>query len=461
MRDQFCVAVLVGVLLGWSAFGGELPARTALDEYVAKADPVYCWELAKTIEKDGYTIFILDMKSQTWRSASEVDRTLWQHWVTIVKPDKPKPGTGLILIGHRNNDGEVPDFADEIMTEIALGTNTVVAVVGQVPNQPLVFAGDNKRPRTEDDQIAYAWDKFLNTGDPLWLSRFPMVKASVRAMDAVQAFLKTDEGGGVVVDDFVVAGASKRGWTTYLTGAVDSRVKAIIPIVIDALNLNATLKHHKAIYGGWAPALENYEEMKILERLDTPEFRALADLVDPYSYRHRLAMPKYIVNASGDQLFVPDSSRFYFDDLQGEKLLCYVPNSDHYVDEKDLVHAYYHAVLTGTPRPRFSWAAARPGEIVVTARDIPAEVTLWQATNPEARDFRLATIGKAWHGSKVKADKDGRYVGRAALPDKGWTAFFVELKYDLGARVPLVVTTDIHVVPDAYPGAGNVSKSTN
>ena len=40
-------------------------------------------------------------------------------------------------------------------------------------------------------------------------------------------------------------------------------------------------------------------------------------------------MPKFMVYAAGDQFFLPDSSRFYFDDLKGEKYLRYVPNTDH------------------------------------------------------------------------------------------------------------------------------------
>ena len=256
--------VLMFMVLPW-AYGEPLSkatpppsshavGRTALDNYVHTPDPAYKWTLVNTIEGDGYKAFILDMKSQTWRSPDEVDRTLWQHWLTIVKPDKVISKTGLMLIGHRNNENHVPDFVDSIATEVALGTGAVVAYVGQVPNQPLTFAGETEG-RTEDDQIAYAWDQYLKTGDPLWASRFPMVKATVRAMDTTQNFLASDTGGGNVVEDFVVGGASKRGWTTWLTGAVDERVVAIIPIVIDALNVSQLMRHHFASYGGWSPAL--------------------------------------------------------------------------------------------------------------------------------------------------------------------------------------------------------------
>ena len=74
-------------------------------------------------------------------------------------------------------------------------------------------------------------------------------------------------------------------------------------------------------------------EQRLLDRLNTPEFKALMRIEEPYQYRDRLTMPKLILNASGDQFFLPDSSQFYFDGLRGEKHLRYVPNADHSLGE--------------------------------------------------------------------------------------------------------------------------------
>ena len=47
-------------------------------------------------------------------------------------------------------------------------------------------------------------------------------------LDAVQAFARQEFNHKI--EKFVVSGASKRGWTTWLTGAVDARVRAIAPM---------------------------------------------------------------------------------------------------------------------------------------------------------------------------------------------------------------------------------------
>src|SRR5262245_13978511 len=307
---------IVWLVLGLPAWGDAQAPRkkTALDDYVAKADPTYEWKLVKTIPGEGVTTFVLDLKSQTWRAVPEVDRPLWQHWLVIVKPDKVRHDTAYLRIGGGRNGSAVPGKPSAQSVEFARATGTVAAELGMVPNQPLVFNNDGKQ-RNEDDLIAYSQIKFMDTGDPTWLPRLPMVKSAVRAMDAVTAFLASEAGGKTAVKKFVVAGGSKRGWTTWLTGAVDPRVRAIVPIVIDVVNVRPSMMNHYAAYGFWAQAVGDYTRHKIHERFDTPEFAKLLSIVDPYSYRDRLTMPKYVVNSTGDQYFTPDSSKFYFGDL--------------------------------------------------------------------------------------------------------------------------------------------------
>ncbi len=168
----------------------------------------------------------------------------------------------------------------------------------------------------------------MDTADYSWPVYLPMVKSAVKAMDTVQAILPR-------IRKFVVTGFSKRGAATWLTGAVDPRVKGIAPGVFDFLNFAPQAKHDVKVYGCFASALKDYDNYRISQRIDTPEGIALGLVVDPYSYirrpgfRKRLRLPKYLINSSGDQFFLPDSARFYWNRLPAEKHIRYVPNSDH------------------------------------------------------------------------------------------------------------------------------------
>lgn len=223
--------------------------QTPLDRYVAQKDPVYQWKLVRTIPGSGYKTHVLELTSQTWRSEKDVDRPVWKHWLTIVRPDQVRSNKALLFIGGGSNNDPAPSKPSDRAVTIATETSTVVADLGMVPNQPLHFIDSPAKGRSEDDLIAYSRVKHFTTKDDTWLVRLAMVKSGVRAMDAIQAFLATEDGGKTSVDQFVVAGGSKRGWTTWLVGAVDPRVIAIMPIVIDALNSEEITKHHFEAYG--------------------------------------------------------------------------------------------------------------------------------------------------------------------------------------------------------------------
>lgn len=206
-----------------------------------------------------------------------------------------------------------------VASEMAMGTGVITGCLFQIPNEKMVFSGDpTQKSRGEDAIIAYTWDHFLNNPDePEWLLRLPMVKASLRAMDAMsksnpfyvttyqwqcslclnvilrvaadfaaQNLRLTTKGKSI--DYYSVAGASKRGWTTWLVGAVDPvRVVAIVPIVLDAINFVAVEKHQWRSYGGWSSALKDYYEMNITSRYDDPNMVKLQEVVDPYFYADR------------------------------------------------------------------------------------------------------------------------------------------------------------------------------
>ncbi|MCP5111536.1 MAG: PhoPQ-activated pathogenicity, partial [bacterium] len=289
--------------------------------------------------------------------------------------------------------------------------------------------------------------------DAKWLPRLPMTKAAVRAMDAISDLAKSAKGGGHTVDKYVVAGGSKRGWTTWTTAAVDKRVVAIIPLVIDLLNLEPSMIHHYRAYGFWAPAIGDYERMGIMNWVGRPKFRALLQEVDPFSFRDRFTMPKFCINSSGDQFFLPDSAQFYFDDLPGEKYLHYIPNTDHSLEHNDTfesIFTYFWSVINDKPRPEFSWRLPEDGGIVVTAKDQPSKVMLWKATNSRERDFRLEKIGAAWEGTAL-TPSNGVYTTKPSKPAKGWTAYFLELTFPSGGRFPYKFTTPIRVTPDTLP----------
>jgi len=438
-------------------------AITPLDEYVNAIDSSYTWTLQSTIPGTDYTAYVIDLTSQTWRSSSEVNPTQWQHWLTVIKPDTVNydyDKAMLVIDGGGNGDAAPGPSDEEVLLGgvIATATNSVIAYLGMVPNQPLTFTG--QPPRSEDALIAYSWDQYMQSylgGSPdgYWPAQLPMVKSAVQAMTAVQEFCvnPTGETWSLTIDDFVVGGASKRGWATWLTAAVDSRVTAIAPMVIDILNVEESLKHHYETYGFWSPAVDDYVDMGIMNHVDTPELKALMDIVDPYEYRDRLTMPKYMINSTGDEFFLPDSSQFYFDDLSGEKYLRYVPNTSHSLEQEFLdvatsLTVFYQAQLDGLDLPDFSWTLDEDGQITIDTTDTPLEVNLWQATNSSARDFRYDTIGEAWSSSLLTDQGGGIYIADVSTPAEGWTAFFAELIFDSGLGAPYKFTTQVMVVPE-------------
>lgn len=445
------------------------PAKmTALDRYVATPDSNYKYELVNTFEGKGTTGYVLSLTSQQWLTEAEVDKPVWSHWLTIVVPDKVKSKTALMVISGGSNKDTAPKGGNVMLHTIAAGTHAITCELSNIPSEPLTFV-DDKKGRSEDSIIAYTWDKYLKTGDEKWPLRLPMTKAVVRAMDTVQVFCASAQGGKHKVETFVPAGASKRGWTTWTVGLVDKRAIAIMPAVIDMLNIVPSFRHHKEVYGGWAPAIDDYEHMGVMDWMETPEYAALMKIVEPYSYLDRLTMPKLIVTSCGDQFFLPDSWRFYLNDLKGPTYLRSVPNTGHSLNATvfQTLQAFFGAIANKEPIPEYHWTFVDDATVRVETKSKPTSVKLYQATNPKARDFRIDTIGEAYKATDLVAQPDGSYLGKVEKPAEGWTAYLIELQFPGSFGASFTFTTPVRIIPDtvqhkyeplANPPKGYLSK---
>lgn len=456
IRIHVLLVISILIVNSFPAFANS-SLSTALDDYVNTPDAAYTYQHFGSLPGTGFTLHVFSMTSQEWRTVHEVDRTLWSHWLAIIVPDTVATETAMMIVdGGRNKP--LPNLSSSAIAlagQISTSTQSIVAVISQVPNQALTFP-DEPTALTEDSLVAYSWDKAMRTGDASWSVYLPMVKSVVRAMDTVQAV--TPVVAQKIVSDFVVVGFSKRGAITSLTGAVDQRVKAIAPGVFDFLNMAPQVEHHFSSYGFYSPGLNDYVNYDFVRRVRTPEGQNLLKVNDPYSYRDRLTMPKFLINSTGDYFFPSDSARHYYQDLPDESLIRYVPNTDHpLVDENgNPVNAltsllsWYGSVLFDVPRPQIKWQ--KQGDAVtVTAFPPPSDATLWRATNSNGRDFRKETIGATWLPQPILGSGNGIYQVNLEAPVAGWNAYYLELVYPGVGGIPQTYGTRVFITPDVLP----------
>lgn len=433
--------------------------NTVLDQYISRDDGVFSYQQVTSIPQPGFTVYIYKLTSQKWRTESEVDRVIWEHQLVMAVPDTIIADKAILFIlgGKNKPDFLIPDPEDlELLGAFALLTGTVAVGVGQVPNQPLTFSDEPQTALTEDGLVAYSWDTAMGTGDYTWSAYLPMAKSVIKAMDAVQ-MAADDLNLSPPPEEFVLVGFSKRGGTAWLSAIADHRVAALSPGVFDTLNFSPSIENQRLSYGEFNEVYSNYNSRNVLDRFRTREGQELISVVDPYEYRDRVTIPKYIVNVSGDQFFPPDSSLFYINDLAGESLLRYVPNTDHsgsnggFENAMSGLLAWYQRIVLNVPRPSISWHKNDNNTLSVTVSDPSAVAVLWSASNPNARDFRMQTFGPNWHATPVPIGQDGVLEIPLEIPDSGWCGYFVEVTFPGIAGIPDKYSTPILILPETRP----------
>ena len=415
----FCC--LQNVLAGSHA---AITPETALQAYLHNGDKSFKWEVKEKMKGDGVMLYRLEYTSQTWRTIT------WKHEMFIMVPEILKYNDALLFITGGHNDNTVPSthkWDEDLVTnlsQLAKTNMSVVSLIWQVPNQPLY--GD----RTEDALISFTLHSYLQDHDFSWPLLFPMTKSAIRAMDVVQKFSKKEIKRNI--DHFIVSGASKRGWTTWLTGANDKRVKAIGPMVIDVLNMPVNIDYQKVVWGDYSIEIEDYVKLGIAQQFNTAGGSDLVKMVDPYSYRKTLTMPKMLFMGTNDPYWPSDAVKNYIDSIPGDNHICYTPNAAHDLGDKKkafaTLSAFVGTTVTNGKYPICNYTISQDGRTVTvkikSTPELLVDALIWSADSKD-QDFR----DEKWNGNSLNAANQEDITVKVQIPESGFKAFYVDLKY--------------------------------
>lgn len=397
---------------------------TTLQEFVAQPDQGFAWKLLDKQEAAGARAYDLQLTSQSWQDMA------WKHDLIVFEPAELRHPDHVLLFITGGSSKSKPKVEERLLgTSLASLSGTRVALLFQVPNQPLLGG------RVEDDLITDTFLFYLATKDTRWPLLFPMVKSAVRAMDCIEQFAAQE--WKTSVKGFVVTGASKRGWTTWLTAVCDKRVRGIAPIVIDTLNMPKQMDYQFETWGRYSEQIDDYERKGLIKKLkDDAEIEPLWKWVDPYTYRGQLTLPKLIINGTNDRYWTVDALNNYWDDLAGAKHIRYVPNAGHSLKggrEGALatLAAFVRHVASDQPLPELKWEHKTDGNtlrLTVHTGVAPVDVKLWTAASP-TKDFRESEWKPQPMLSLNMQGTQDRFLGEVSLLPGSHRALFGEVLY--------------------------------
>jgi PhoPQ-activated pathogenicity-related protein len=462
-----------------SGVHSQHPDCGALCDYVHRPDDAYSWDLINTIPGEKHDTYIINMTSQVWFDESWSNYPTWWHYVSIHVPHEILiPDRAFMYIMGNSRTSSVPGNETGQNRETGIyadRTGMVTATLRQTPNQPLRFA-NTVIDRTEDGLIAYTWQKFLETPeeeeDPEILARFPMVKGASRAMDTIIDFVQGLNGNAI--EKFMVAGASKRGWTTWLTGAADGRVEAMAPIVLSLLNTNNNTKHYWQALGNWPYAFGDYWTHNITSWIDHPRIFDMEKYIDPYHYRNILTMPKLMISGASDEFFMCDDYEYFYDDMLEPKYMWILENTGHSVgggplaeDVWEMLETFYLAVIQDQEYPQLSWVkdyTETGGSITLNTQNEVVNISAYAALTPEMvaprRDFRLSVLegisvvptNIQWIEYQVENLGNGAYRATFANPVNGYLAFFIKVTFPWAEEGrTFTFSSEAIIIPNTFP----------
>jgi PhoPQ-activated pathogenicity-related protein len=441
-----------------------------LDDYVNSGPAYVKYDILPELALNGtgkvgtkgmsWTAQAVNVTSQKWLTEDDWGAdwggkdAQWWHLVYIITPSEIKtPGWKTLYVTGGQNDDKQYDANNmdmQLCGTLAMTTGQVTVSLFQVPNVPFYIKSEPNEPRlTQDAALAHTFvhymDYIKNGGneesltDAEWIVLLPMVKAGFAAIKVVDEIM-----GDSSTSNWQVTGASKRGWTSWLMGAVDAsrpveqqKIRSILPIVLDGLNFHEFFHLHYDIYGGWSFTMQKFVDVGFTGRIDTSEMKSLLKIMDPYNYLDRLkGMPKFVSDSTGDEWFIPDDARNWIDKAKenGPIHLSMIPDADHSMVTglASLIPnlgTFIHNVAQGVSNPNIEWTTDyENGQIIVHIdeeyKDMKYTVQMWHSTtchgDSPRRDFRMVNMdfkntGSCPCGPAVPGNDDQCFNLRAGI----------------------------------------------
>lgn len=402
------------------------PVTGVVERYILSQRAFASSALRTTEEINGQQAFLFDLTSQ-FR-----DDGPWTHTLAVVEPptgptavDDEAPSPDGLCVLWLPPSTITPGDALRIVADTAARLRVPCATLDRVP--------------PGDASVNASLRRFAETGDPDAPFPIPMARATISAMDAIEAW-SADRAHPI--NRFVLVGSGVRAWGAMIAAAVDVRAVGVMSLGFD-------LAHLSAQPPGAVPLLDG------LPSFESPRGIQLAALVDPALVLARSGCPLWVVRGLGDQSFPADSLDRYAWDLkvplraslrgrEGASIADSLPLAElallvRWSDDPALVV------------PGATLAAGDASVILLPERDTGdiESVRLWSATSTSG-DFANAT----WKSEPMARDIRRWLAARPIVPE-GHThlAFFGELIV-AGPHGSARVTT-VPMVVAGRIGAGN------
>ncbi|GHT11303.1 PhoPQ-activated pathogenicity protein [Planctomycetales bacterium] len=438
------IAVTVFVVYGAATVLAD-DASSVLEKYVKADDGAFKWEVVEEMKSPLPTakLTLLEVTSQKWHDYT------WKHYMIVAVPNNITFLDHALMFATLGKIGQKPNKNADMMTAAFMaGTAQMpICILYQIPNQPLDpnKTAKNDGDWTEDHLIAETLVKAMETKDPTWAALLPMTKSVIKAIDAAQQFLKKEYE--LDVDSFIVGGASKRGWTTWLTGAVkDPRVAALVPLIYNNLNLTAQMNGQIQTWGDFSPQIAEYTSRNLFVKGEVPsDFKSeILKIIDPYFYLDKITVPKLLIHGTNDPYWLVDSTKFYWDKVQSPKFLVTVPGVGHQDMDKPenlmkilpSIGVFCHYVASGSDWPTLEWDLKDKGkewEITLQTEIPDTKKVLWTAYCDD-NNFVKEQPGRVKWQSKDVGKSDVVTVPKPTDKDPKHIAFFVEISSTLDGK---------------------------